>query len=98
MSLFKKKVIEIVKKIPKGEVLSYGAVADRAGNRKAGRVVGNIMKANHDPLVPCHRVIRSDGIIGGYNGGESEKKKKLMDEGIRVKGNRIIYFSREHNR
>lgn len=98
MSLFEKKVIEIVKKIPKGEVLSYGAVADRAGNRKAGRAVGNIMKANYDPLIPCHRVIRSDGIIGGYNRGGSEKKKKLIDEGIHVKGNRIIYFARGNNR
>ena len=79
---FKEKVLNIVKKIPRGKVLTYSEVAKKAGNSKAARAVGNFMKNNYDPLVPCHRVIRSDGKIGDYNrGGNSAKIKLLETEG-----------------
>lgn len=89
MSLFSEKVLEVVKKIPEGEVLSYGEVAMRAGHPGAGRAVGSIMKANCDPAVPCHRVIRSDRSVGNYNKGEKEKISRLIKEGINIEDGRI---------
>jgi O-6-methylguanine DNA methyltransferase len=50
-------------------------VARLAGNKNASRVVGNILNKNHNPKIPCHRVIRSDGKLGGYNRGAKKKKK-----------------------
>ena len=81
MKSFREKVLSIVAKIPKGETLSYKEVARRAGNQKAARAVGAIMRANHDPRIPCHRVIRSDGSLGGFNRGAELKKKLLKREG-----------------
>lgn len=79
---FKEKVLDLVRKIPKGKVLTYKEVAKRAGNEKASRAVGSFMKANFDPTVPCHRVIRTDGKIGDYNrGGTSAKIALLKKEG-----------------
>lgn len=79
---FSEKVRLVVSKIPKGKTMTYKQVATQAGNSKASRVVGSVMKANFDLKIPCHRVIRSDGIIGEYNrGGSSAKRKKLEDEG-----------------
>ena len=80
---FAEKVREVVKKIPKGKVLSYKQVAERAGKPLAARVVGNIMSKNQDPKVPCHRVIRSDGKLGGYNGLAGKKRELLRAEGYR---------------
>ena len=78
MITFKQKVLNIVKNIKKGKTLTYKEVAKRAGNPKASRSVGNIMKGNFDPKIPCHRVIRSDGGIGGYNRGGIIKKKEIL--------------------
>jgi len=78
---FQEKVYGVVKKIPKGEVLTYKEVAKRAGKPKAYRAVGNILNKNVDPKVPCHRVIRSDGKIGGYRDGALFKIKRLREEG-----------------
>ncbi len=79
---FKEKVLEVVKKIPKGKVLTYKEVASKAGNSGASRAVGNFMKNNFDESVPCHRVIRSDGKIGDYNrGGTNAKIALLRKEG-----------------
>jgi O-6-methylguanine DNA methyltransferase len=83
MSDFKNAVIAIVTKIPKGTVLTYKEVAIAAQNPKAARAVANIMAANYDLNVPCHRVIRSDGGLGGYNrGGVSAKVGILKSEGV----------------
>jgi O-6-methylguanine DNA methyltransferase len=81
MKSFAEKVYDIVRKIPKGKVLTYKEVAEKAGNEKASRVVGNILHKNFDPSIPCHRVIRSDGIIGGYNRGGRRKIDMLKEEG-----------------
>lgn len=79
---FADKVRNIVAGIPKGKTLTYKQVAVKAGSPNAARAVGAIMKANYDPMVPCHRVIRSDGIVGEYNrGGREEKLRKLRAEG-----------------
>lgn len=79
---FTDRVRQIVRNIPKGKTMTYSAVATKAGNPKAARVVGSIMKANYDPEIPCHRVIRSDGNVGDYNrGGGSVKLGLLKKEG-----------------
>lgn len=83
MTQFQDKVREVVRKIPKGTTLSYKEVAYAAGKPNAVRVVANTMATNFLPDVPCHRVIRSDGKLGGYNrGGVEAKKRLLIAEGV----------------
>ncbi|MFO0718901.1 MAG: MGMT family protein [Candidatus Paceibacterota bacterium] len=81
---FKDRVLLVVAKIPKGKVLTYKEVAQKAGNTKASRAVGNILNKNYNPKIPCHRVVRSDGKIGGYNRGRAEKIRKLKSEGVKI--------------
>jgi len=83
--IFKKSVFEVVKNIPKGKVLSYKRVAQLAGFPRAWRAVGNILNKNRDSKVPCHRVIRSNGEIGGYNRGTKRKLALLKKEGVLFK-------------
>lgn len=78
---FKIRVYKVVSSIPAGKFLTYKEVAARAGSPRAYRAVGNILTKNYDPRIPCHRVIRSDGKLGGYNRGEEEKRKRLKAEG-----------------
>jgi methylated-DNA-[protein]-cysteine S-methyltransferase len=78
---FQEKIYSVVKKIPKGRVLTYKQVARKIGHPLAFRAVGNILGKNIDPKVPCHRVIRSDGRIGGYRDGSAFKIKRLREEG-----------------
>lgn len=77
---FTKRVQDVVRNIPKGQTLSYKEVATVAGSPGAARAVGTIMKNNYDPTIPCHRVIKSDGSLGGYNRGGIEKKKQLLNK------------------
>jgi len=79
---FAETVKDVVRGIPKGSVMTYAEVAKKAGNPKAYRAVANTMAGNYDKTVPCHRVIRSDGGMGGYNrGGVDVKRTLLMREG-----------------
>ncbi len=82
MMTFRSKVLAIVRMIPKGETMTYKEVAARGGNSRASRAVGNILNKNYDPAIPCHRVIRSDGQLGGYNRGTKTKAKILKKEGL----------------
>ncbi|MFZ2484938.1 MAG: MGMT family protein [Minisyncoccia bacterium] len=82
IATFQEKIYAIVKKIPRGKVLTYKEVARRVGSARAYRAVGNILNKNTDQKVPCHRVIRSDGKIGGYNRGTASKIKILKREGF----------------
>lgn len=84
MKPFTTKVLNTVKKIPKGSVLTYKEVAKRAGSPKAFRAVGSILKKNYDPAIPCHRVIKSNGDLGEYNRGRNEKERRLRGEGVKV--------------
>jgi len=84
MKTFSEKVLGIVRAIPRGSVLSYQEVARKAGNPRASRAVGSIMKKNFRSDIPCHRVIRSDGSLGEYNRGAGEKRRKLREEGYVV--------------
>lgn len=80
MSKFQQKVYEVVRKIPKGKTMSYREVAEKAGFPQAWRAVGNVLNKNRNPDVPCHRVIRSDGKIGGFFGGTKKKAVLLQKE------------------
>ena len=80
---FQLKVWKYLITIPKGSVKTYKQVAIAIKNPKAARAVANACARNPHPiLIPCHRVVRSDGKIGGYSGpgGESQKKKLLLKE------------------
>ena len=83
--MFADKVRDVVRNIPKVETRSYKEVAAAAGNAAAARAVANIMANNYLEDVPCHRVIKSDGTLGGYNrGGEMKKRCLLEAEGAIV--------------
>ncbi len=82
MASFQKDIYKIVKSIPKGKVLTYKTVAEKAEKPKAWRAVGNILNKNKDSKIPCHRVIRSDGKAGGYKSGPKRKVTLLKKEGV----------------
>jgi O-6-methylguanine DNA methyltransferase len=83
--MMKEELWELLKKIPKGRVTTYGNLAKKL--RTSPRAVGSMLKTNPDaPKVPCHRVVKSDGSIGGYSGGVWKKKQLLKKEGIKFSG------------
>lgn len=77
---FADNVRNIVRKIPKGKMMTYKEVAAKAGNSKAARAVGAIMRTNYDESIPCHRVVRSDGSMGGYNRGGILRKREILQQ------------------
>jgi len=88
---FYKKCYSILKQVPKGKVATYKEIA-KALKSKAYRAVGNAMKTNpYSPLVPCHRVICSDGKVGGYMGSLNNRKKieLLRKEGVEIINGKI---------
>ncbi len=85
MTLFTKKVYQATKKIPKGKVSTYAAIARTIGAPRAARAVGNALNKNpYIPQVPCYRVVRSDGKVGGFAGGPRRKTSLLQEEGVLV--------------
>ena len=84
---FQIKVWNYLKTIPKGKVKTYKQVARGINRPKSARAVANACAKNsYAPKIPCHRVIRSDGALGGYSGkgGIKTKKKLLKSEGFRL--------------
>ncbi len=84
---FQKKVWSALTKIPKGETITYSELAKRVGKPKAVRAAANAVGANPcAPEIPCHRVIRRDGTLGGYSGkgGIKTKRALLLKEGVKV--------------
>src|SRR5215218_1747833 len=85
MTSFQRRVLEVVRGIPRGEVRPYAWVAREAGSPKASRAVGTVMANNPVPLVvPCHRVVKNDGTTGRYAFGAEEKVRLLEEEGVPV--------------
>jgi len=82
MNSFKENIYKIVKEIPRGRTITYKEVARLVGRPNAWRAVGNVLNGNKDSNIPCHRVIRSDGKIGGYNKGARKKRSLLEKEGV----------------
>ena len=97
---FTKRVLEIVARIPRGQLMTYSQIAKQADSPRAYRAVGSVLNRNYRarewqlPLdefepVPCHRVIRADGYIGGYARGQREKERILRLEGHIIDKHRI---------
>jgi len=82
-SAFQKEVLLCDRQIPRGMVATYGGLAAKVNKPKGARAVGAAQAANPFPLIiPCHRVVRSDGALGGFGGGLEMKKKLLLLEGV----------------
>lgn len=85
------KVYKKLLEVPKGKVTTYRDLAKAIGLKNGQRVIGKIMNKNPYPvIIPCHRVIKSDGRIGGYAWGEKIKTKMLSNEGIKIKKGKIL--------
>lgn len=81
---FQRRVWEALRRIPRGETRTYSQIADDIGQPAAARAVANACARNPTPVVvPCHRVVRSDGALGGYALGPARKQKLLTQEGAR---------------
>ncbi|MEM2916185.1 MAG: MGMT family protein [Candidatus Woesearchaeota archaeon] len=102
MTAFSEKVYKICKRIPKGRVSTYREIGNALGGYgQVYRAVGVALKNNpYSPIVPCHRIVCSDGRIGGYKGAKSGKKiaqkiALLKKEGVIVKKGRIVNFEKK---
>lgn len=85
------KVYKKLLEIPAGKVTTYGELAKAVGMKNGQRAIGNMMNKNPYPvIIPCHRVIKSDGKIGGYAWGEKIKTNMLSKEGIKIKKGKIV--------
>ena len=86
---FNERCYEILKKVPKGKVTTYKEIAKALGS-KGYRAVGNAMNKNPNaPKVPCHRVVRTDGSLGGYAYGLKKKIELLNSEGMKISKGKI---------
>ena len=84
---FAASVFRCLAAVPRGKVTTYAAIAEAVGRPGAAQAVGNALHANPEPIaVPCHRVVRSDGSLGGYALGRRKKAALLAAEGVASKG------------
>jgi methylated-DNA-[protein]-cysteine S-methyltransferase len=85
LGTFSKKVLNELRKIPHGETRTYGWLAKKVGKPGAARAVGQALKRNPIPIIiPCHRIIRDDGTIGGFSMGVNIKERLLALEGVKI--------------
>lgn len=89
VSNFQQKVYKITKRIPKGKIATYKHIAEAAGYPKAARAVGNALDKNTNLKIFCHRVIKSNGDIGGYREGIQKKINILTREGIKIENGKV---------
>lgn len=91
MNVFDRLVYEAVRQVPWGKVTTYGEIAKALGDIRAARAVGESLSKNPFPGdVPCHRVVMSDGSLGGYAfGGPQEKKRRLFEEGTTFRNGKV---------
>ncbi len=93
MTKFQSDCYEALKKVPKGKVITYAGLARMVGRPKAHRAVGSAMNKNpYAPQVPCHRVVKSNGDLGGFATDIKVKIKRLQKEGVVVSDNKIVDF------
>lgn len=93
MITFTQKVWKAMEKIPKGRVTTYQSIARAVGSPHASRAVGNACNQNPNaPHVPCHRVVKTTGELGGYAGGVQKKIQLLKKEGVGVEKGKIVDF------
>ena len=93
---FQNKVYSLCRKVPKGRVTTYKEIGKAIGKKgQIYRAVGNALNKNpYAPQVPCHRVVASNGSLGGFGTGIANKKKLLKKENIQIKNNTIINFEK----
>jgi methylated-DNA-[protein]-cysteine S-methyltransferase len=90
MTEFQSSVIKLVSKVPRGKVTTYKELAIVLGRPRACRAVANALAKNLRPVkIPCHRIVRSDGGIGGYQLGTLRKAKLLVEEGVEVRNKKV---------
>ncbi|MFH1126278.1 MAG: MGMT family protein [Candidatus Altiarchaeota archaeon] len=90
-----KETLELVKQIPRGRVSTYGCLARALGSGRLARVVGMALNRNPNPVrTPCHRIVRSDGSVGGYRLGIRNKIRLLDGEGVVVRSGKIKDFEK----
>ena len=90
---FRKKVLDLCAKVPKGKVTTYGAIAKKL--KTSPRAVGGALKRNEHPIViPCHRVVKSDGSLGGYTSEKYRKDVLVRKEGLKIKEGKIQNFEK----
>ena len=86
-----KKIYKKLLEVPKGKITTYGELAKAVGLKNGQRAVGKITNKNPYPvIIPCHRVVKSDGKVGGYAYGEEIKSDMLSKEGIEIKNGKIL--------
>ena len=86
-----KKIYKKLLEVPPGKITTYGELAKAVGLSNGQRAVGKIMNKNPYPvIIPCHRVVKSDGKVGGYAYGEGIKTTMLKKEGILIKNGKIL--------
>ena len=86
-----KRIYKKLLEVPKGKITTYGELAKAVGLKNGQRAVGKIMNKNPYPvIIPCHRVVKSDGKVGGYAYGEEIKSDMLTREGIVIKNGKIL--------
>jgi len=91
VSGFERDVLNVVRHVPRGFVTSYGEVAKAIGKPNASRAVGRALSKNPLPLIiPCHRVVRNDLSLGGFESGIQLKKMLLEREGVKFKGHKVM--------
>ena len=91
---FNQQCYELLSKIPEGKISTYKEIA-KALNTKAYRAVGNAMAKNLNPIiVPCHRVINSNGLIGGYALGVNKKISLLKKEGMTIRKGKVVEYEK----
>lgn len=83
-------VFKKIKLIPRGKVSTYKLVAAAVGRPRAMRAVGNVLNKNHDSDIPCYRVVRSDGAVGGFNRGTDAKIEILQKEGVEILKGKVL--------
>ena len=90
---FQKKVYVAAVRIPRGFVSTYAEIALAIGKKKAARAVGNALNRNpYAPEVPCHRIVKSNGELGGFAGGSKAKIRMLEKENVQVKNGKVVDF------
>lgn len=95
MSLDKKTYKKLLE-VPKGKITTYGELAKVIGLQNGQRVIGNIMNKNPYPsIIPCHRVVKSDGKVGGYAYGQKVKINMLLKEGLEIENGKIVDFKKK---
>ena len=93
MTPFQSECYKALEKVPPGKVISYAGLAEMIGRPKAHRAVGSAMNKNpFAPKVPCHRVVKSNGEIGGFADDSNVKIKRLHKEGVKVLDNKVVNF------